>query len=106
MSQFIEVPTSPIASRRSFLRMCAAGSGALGLGAVSSQSALAACEPPGNPTTPTAIKHDCRPIRPRRPASTLTTAEVQKLRDAYKAMADLQTNDPNDPLGMRQQANV
>jgi len=43
---------------------------------------------------------------PRRPASTLTNAEVTKLRDAYKAMRALTTSDPSDPRGFQHQANV
>jgi polyphenol oxidase len=98
-------------SRRSFLRLLGTGSGALGLGAfgglVLPRTVLAQqCAPPGNPGKPTPWRRDCRPIRPRRPASSLTAAEVTKLRAAYKAMRDLDTSDPNDPRGFTHQANV
>src|SRR5205823_10832196 len=74
-----------------------------GLGFVT--DARAQC-PQVNPGTATAFRYDCRPIRPRRPASTLTSTDVQKLRDAYKAMRALDASDPADPRGFLQQANV
>jgi len=95
-------------SRRAFLQQL--GVGTLGLLAPTSllvpRTALAVCEPPGSPGTPSPWRHDCRPIRPRRPASTLSGPEIQKLKDAYKAMRDLTANDPDDPRGFMQQANV
>ena len=65
-----------------------------------------ACKPPGTQGTAVQWRADCRPIQSRRPASTLSAAEVQKLRDAYKAMRDLATSDPLDPRGFWHQANV
>lgn len=111
MSAGRENALSVMPSRRRFLRTFATpGLGALAIGAFGglgpAGNALAACEPPGNPTNPNAVRGDCRLIRPRRPASTLSSAEVQKLRDAYAAMRALDTSDPSDPRGMRQQANV
>ncbi len=45
-------------------------------------------------------------ILPRRPASTLTAAEIAQLKDAYKAMRALDTSDPNDPREFLRQVNV
>ena len=59
-----------------------------------------------SPGPATTFRYDCRPIRPRRPASTLSASEIQKLRDAYAAMRALDTSDPTDPRGFLQQANV
>jgi polyphenol oxidase len=95
--------------RREFLEQLGIGAGALamvgfpGLGFVTGVQAQC---PQVNPGTATAFRYDCRPIRARRPASTLTSAEVQKLRDAYKAMRALDTSDPADPRGFLQQANI
>jgi polyphenol oxidase len=95
--------------RREFLEQLGIGAGTLaligfpGLGFVT--DAQAQC-PQVNPGTATAFRYDCRPIRPRRPASTLSAGDVQKLRDAYKAMRALDTSDPADPRGFLQQANV
>jgi polyphenol oxidase len=66
----------------------------------------AACEPPGTPGSARPWRADCRPIRPRRPASTLTAAEVQKLKVAYAAMRALSVSDPDDPRGFTHQANI
>lgn len=98
-------------SRRRFLEEIGLGASALGLvglgtvGMPTSASAQA-CAPPGSPGTPVPWRRDCRPIRPRRPASTLSAGEIQKLKDAYKAMRDLEASDPNDPRGFTHQANV
>jgi polyphenol oxidase len=64
------------------------------------------CTPPlpmGTPKPVTLIK---RSLVPRKSAFDLSAAEVQKLRDAYAALRDLSTRDPNDPRGWRAQANV
>jgi polyphenol oxidase len=99
-----------IMSRRRFLQQAGLVSGGLGLGIFGSlgspQTALAVCEPPGNPGAPQRWRHDCRPIRPRRPASTLGNDEIQKLKDAYQAMRALDTSDPNDPRAFHHQANI
>jgi len=63
------------------------------------------CDPPAHGAASSFIR-DCRPIRPRQIADRLTPAEVTQLKAAYKAMRDLDTSDPNDPRGFRQQANV
>ena len=86
-------------SRRTFLRSVG---GALLIPSVSH----AICEPPGAPGSARPWRADCRPIRARRPASTLAAAEIQKLKDAYKAMRDLSVSDPNDPRGFTHQANI
>ena len=78
-------------SRRLFLRNVGVGTSALGVlgpGALLIPSvSLAVCEPPGVPGSPRPWRADCRPIRPRRPASTLSDAEVQKLKVAYQGDA-------------------
>ena len=97
-------------SRRSFLQRMGLGVGALGAGLFGGlalpESVLAVCEPPGNPGTPKPWRKDCRMILPRRPASTLSAAEITQLKDAYKAMRALDTSAPNDPRGFLRQANV
>jgi polyphenol oxidase len=98
-------------SRREFLEGIGFGMGAVSLfGAgflsLAREAGAQACAPPGSPGTPRAWRRDCRPIRPRRPASSLSASEVQKLRDAYKAMRDLSASDPTDPRGFAHQANV
>jgi len=97
-------------ARRAFLKNVGAGTGALGVlapGALLLPSvSQAACEPPGTPGAAKPWRADCRPIRSRRPASTLTAAEVQKLKDAYAAMRALSVSDPNDPRGFTHQANI
>ena len=97
-------------ARRAFLKNVGIGTGAFG---VLAPGALlipgisrAACEPPGTPGTAKPWRADCRPIRSRRPASTLTAAEMQKLKDAYAAMRALSTSDPSDPRGFTHQANI
>ncbi|MGH9673710.1 MAG: tyrosinase family protein, partial [Bryobacteraceae bacterium] len=64
------------------------------------------CAPPGNTSNPSAWARDCRSIQHRRPASTLTSSEITKLKAAYKAMRDLATSDPTDPRGFTHQANI
>ncbi|MEX5213524.1 MAG: tyrosinase family protein [Nitrospiraceae bacterium] len=97
-------------SRRRFLQQLGFGVGALGVsmfgGLALPQSALAVCEPPGNPGTPKRWRRDCRQILPRRPASTLSAVEIQTLKNAYQAMRALDTSDPTDPRGFQHQANV
>jgi hypothetical protein len=72
---------SDLALRRGFL-------------SVARDASAQACAPPGPPGTAKAWRRDNRPIRQRKAASTLSSAEVQKLRDAYKAMRDLSASDP------------
>lgn len=97
-------------SRRKFLQALGIGSGFIGLhgfsGLVFPSVALADCSPPGNPSNPSVWRRDCRSILPRRPASTLTSAEITKLKSAYQAMRALDTSDPNDPRGFQRQANI
>ena len=98
-------------SRRDFLEQIGFGAGAISLfGAgflsVARDASAQACAPPGPPGTARAWRRDNRPIRQRKAASTLSSAEVQKLRDAYKAMRDLSASDPSDPRGFTHQANV
>jgi hypothetical protein len=99
-----------LASRRRFMRQVGLGSGALGLGFLGGipfpDLAHAVCEAPAPPSPALSWGRDCRPIRPRRPASTLSSGGLQKLRDAYAAMRALDTSDPGDPRGFQQQANV
>jgi polyphenol oxidase len=94
-------PESSIAqSRRSFLREMAIGT--LLIPTVSN----AVCEPPGTPGSAKPWRADCRPIRQRRPASTLSAADIQQLKNAYQAMRDLSVSDPGDPRGFTHQANI
>jgi len=96
-------------SRREFLGQVGLAGGTLGLLGLPAfnRPALAQeCAPPGPPGTAVPWKIDCRPIRARRPASTLSASEVQLLRDAYSAMRALDTSDPADPRGFSHQANV
>ena len=81
-------------SRRDFLEQIGFGAGAISLfGAgflsVARDAGAQACAPPGPPGTAKAWRRDNRPIRQRKAASTLSSAEVKQLRDAYKAMRDL-----------------
>jgi polyphenol oxidase len=98
-------------SRRHFLAEIGVGMGAaslFGAGFLSwpPEAGAQTCAAPGPLGTPRVWLRDCRPIRPRRPASTLSSAEVEKLREAYKAMRDLSVSDPADPRGFAHQANV
>jgi polyphenol oxidase len=110
MSNRYNEPIKEIISRRRFLQQAGLVSGGVGLGIFSRlgspQTALAACDPPGSPGTPKPWRGDCRSIQTRRPASTLSAIEIQKLKDAYQAMRALDTSDPDDPRGFQQQANV
>lgn len=104
-------PNRPsLGSRRRFLGtvgLAASAAGMVGGGTLLLPASAAAqsCSPPGA-GTPVPWRRDCRPIRPRRPASTLNAAEIQKLKAAYQAMRDLAASDPADPRGMLHQANV
>jgi hypothetical protein len=98
-------------SRRAFLEQLGIGAGALGVLGTGEllfprTAGAQSCAPPGTTAKPVPWRRDCRPIRPRRPASTLSAGEVTKLKSAYQAMRDLQTSDPNDPRGFQHQANV
>jgi len=98
-------------SRRDFLEQIGLGAGAISLfGAgflsVARNASAQACAPPGTQGTPKAWRRDNRRIRQRKAASTLSSPEIQKLRDAYKAMRDLSASDPSDPRGFTHQANV
>ena len=97
-------------SRRAFLGtvgLAASAAGIVGTGGLLLPTSAEAqsCSPPGA-GTPVPWRRDCRPVRPRRPASTLNASEIQKLKDAYKAMRDLAVSDPTDPRGIVHQANV
>lgn len=97
-------------SRRNFLQAIGMGTSFIGLnafgGLVFPSSALAQCDFPPSSKGPVALRRDCRSIRPRRPASTLSSSEITKLKDAYAAMRALDTSDPNDPRGFQRQANI
>lgn len=100
----------PLPSRRKFLQQLGLGAGALSFslfgGLALPQSAVAVCEPPGNPGTAKRWRKDCRMILPRRPASTLSADELKKLKEAYQAMRALDTSDPSDPRGFKRQGNI
>lgn len=110
MSDHCNELITEIMSRRRFLQQAGLISGGLGVGIFGSlaspRAVLAVCDPPGSPGTPQKWRMDCRPIQTRRPASTLNSQEIQKLKDAYQAMRALDTSDPNDPRGFQRQANV
>lgn len=95
-------------SRRNFLQAIGMGTGFIGLNAFSGlvlpASVQAQCAPPAG--TAKKFARDCRSIRPRRPAATLTGSEITKLKDAYQAMRALDTSDPSDPRGFQRQANI
>jgi polyphenol oxidase len=94
-------------SRRHFLAAIGAEAAALLVPAAPVRPALGqVCAPPGNTSNPTPWVRDCRSIQPRRPASTLTSSEVTKLKAAYKAMRDLATSDPSDPRGFLHQTHI
>ena len=94
-------------SRRNFLQAIGIGTGFIGLNAfVNPAAALAQCSAPPSATAAKALGRDCRAIRPRRPASTLSSSEITKIKDAYQAMRALDTSDPSDPRGFKRQANI
>lgn len=97
-------------SRREFVKLLGLGSTVLGVGGLGGiilpQDVQAQCDPPGTPGRPQSIRRDCRSILPRRPASTLSSSEITRLRNAYQAMRDLAVSDPSDPRGFNHQANI
>jgi polyphenol oxidase len=94
-------------TRRDILKTAVTGVAGAALTGLLPQAAQAThCNAPASSTAPKPWSGDCRPIRPRRPASTLTAAEIDKLKAAYKALRDLQVSDPNDPRGFQHQANI
>jgi len=97
-------------TRRQFLQEMGASVALLGLGDWHGASTLAT-QPIGDCSTPahgaaTPFVRDCRPIRPRIIANSLSAAEVADLKAAYAAMRALDTSDPTDPRGFLQQAKV
>ena len=99
-----------IKSRRNFLQLAALGTSFIGFGALEGfvfpSSAMADCSPPASNVPAKKVARDCRRIMSRRPASTLSSSEITKLKNAYQAMRDLDTSDPNDPRGFTRQANI
>ena len=90
-------------TRRSFLRQVA-GLSAAGFGGMSAWGAEPqSCAGPKPPATAIKWKPDTNPILPRLAASTLSPADVTKLRNAYKALRDLTVSQPDDPRGWLQQ---
>ncbi|HEV8593454.1 MAG TPA: tyrosinase family protein, partial [Pyrinomonadaceae bacterium] len=102
--------TSRFKSRREFIQLLGLGPMVLGAEAITElvfpQKALATYELPENPGRPKLREKDCRHIRPRRPASTLSDLEIEKLKCAYRAMRALDVSDPRDPRGFRRQADI
>ena len=100
-------------SRREFLQRLGLGAAGMWMtGAMPPVGAIPlvayqpnACSPPSHGAA-TPFRRDCRPIRPRQLANSLTPAEVTQLKAAYQAMRNLDTSDPTDPRGFLQQANV
>jgi polyphenol oxidase len=97
-------------TRREFLLDTAA---TLGAGAVLASSArLAAqepqfCAPPPSGKPPVPFQPNTGlAVLPRKSASALSATEIARLRDAYRALRELQTKDPSDPRGWMQQAHV
>src|SRR5436309_11575073 len=76
-------------SRRHFLQQIGFDAAAVLLPIAAPWLAQAQCAPPGNTSSPSVWGSDCRALKPRRPASTLTTAEIQKLKNAYQAIRAL-----------------
>jgi polyphenol oxidase len=62
------------------------------------------CAGPKPPATAIPWKPDTNPILPRPAASTLTDADVTRLRNAYQALRDLTVSQPDDPRGWLEQA--
>jgi polyphenol oxidase len=106
MSSFVQERE---ATRRWFIQEFGAGVvGLWGLYHLAAPPPLYAqgCAPPGPPGAPAAWRADCRAIRPRKSAASLSTAEVARLKEAYKAMRDLAVSAPADPRGFTHQANI
>src|SRR5205814_631521 len=104
MSDRCSESKTEIISRRRFLQQAGLTLGSSGVGifgSLASRTALAVCDPPGSPGTPQKWRIDCRSIQTRRPASTLKSQEIQKLKEAYQAMRALDTSDLNDPRGFQ-----
>jgi polyphenol oxidase len=98
-----------IATRRGFLKASLITTGLGLIGGLTPPMARAqdSCAPPSSPNPPVPFKPDTSvPILPRKSAASLTSAEIQKLKDAYKALRQLTESNPNDPRGWMQQANV
>lgn len=99
-------------SRRDFVQEVGAGlAGLWGLGnfplpSLPAPQPSGSCAPPAPAGAPVPFKRDCRPIRARTSASTLTAGEITQLRNAYSAMRALDSSDPNDPRGFVQQAHI
>lgn len=93
-------------TRRSFLQHIARLSAVTGLGAIPTLGDEPQnCAGPRPPTNPVRWTPDTSPILPRFPAWTLNAASVTKLRNAYAALRNLTTTQPNDPRGWLQQGN-
>jgi polyphenol oxidase len=94
-------------SRREFLRRMAqlsVAAGAAGLGAMPAFAAEPQnCAGPKPPQTAVRWRPDHNPVLPRLAASTLGQADVDRLRNAYKALRALAQSDPADPRGWLQQ---
>jgi polyphenol oxidase len=96
-------------SRREFLRRMAqlgAVAGVAGFGAMPLPAFAAEpqnCAGPKPPQTPIKWTPDTNPVLPRLPASTLSSADADRLRNGYKALRALAQSDPNDPRGWLQQ---
>ena len=95
-------------TRCSFLRQFATWSavaGGSGLGATPIFGAEPeSCAGRKPPATAIPWKPDTNPILPRPAASTLTDADVTRLRHAYQALRDLTDFQPDDPRGWLEQA--
>lgn len=92
-------------SRRDFLFESALAVTALGFPAGLAAQELCAPPPFGKPPIPFTPDTSLA-ILPRKSGAALTTAEITRLRAAYKALRDLRTKDPSDPRGWLHQANV
>ena len=93
-------------TRRSFLQQFATWSavvGGSGLGA-HFRSRARELRGPKPPATAIRWKPDTNPILPRPAASTLTDADVTRLRNAYQALRDLTVSQPGDPRAWLEQA--
>ena len=102
--------TKRFTSRREFIQLLGIGPAVLGVDAITElvfpQDVLANYEFPENPGRSKPWEKDRRHIRPRLPASTLSSVEIEKLKNAYRAMRALDVSDPSDPRGFRHQADI